>query len=201
MKQKIISGNVYNKYGTSNIVYRRLIANFERHLLALLTQSVPRSMLEVGCGEGHWIAQIGERMPEIELVGLDIGIEVLQEARQASPSAQFLQGSALGLPFASNSFDHVLATEVLEHLPDPAAAVAELARITRRHCVISVPYEPFWRLLNMARLHYLSAWGNTPGHIQHFNPRALQKLVSAHFTILSRQIAFPWILLLAEKQP
>jgi hypothetical protein len=55
------------------------------------------------------------------------------------------------------------AIEVLEHVPDPAHTVAEMARVAQRHLLVSVPREPLWRGLNMPRGAYVKQLGNTPG--------------------------------------
>ena len=81
-------------------------------------------------------------------------------------------------------FDLVLAIEVLEHVPDPAAALRELARVARRDVVLSVPREPIWRAANMARGKYWGDLGNTPGHIQHWSRAGFVRLVGAHLEVV-----------------
>lgn len=200
MLDTVISGNVYDKYGSSNFIYQRLVKNFRKRLFAMLEQVQARSILEVGCGEGYWLLQIGQQWPKSRLIGLDLGMDVIQEAQREILFADFLQGSAIRLPFASSSFDCILALEVLEHLSSPAAAMTEFARVSARYCLVSVPFEPYWRMLNLARLYYLSALGNTPGHVQHFGHHSLKKLLCTDFNIVSYQVVFPWLMLLAEKQ-
>jgi ubiquinone/menaquinone biosynthesis C-methylase UbiE len=199
MTDTVISGNVYDKYGSSNFIYRRLVKNFRKRLFAMLEQGQAQSILEVGCGEGYWLLQIGQQWPQSRLIGLDLGMDVIQEAQKEILFADFLQGGAECLPFASSSFDCILALEVLEHLLRPADAVTEFARVSARYCLVSVPFEPYWRILNLARLYYLRTLGNTPGHVQHFGHRSLKKLLSTNFNIVSYQVVFPWLMLLAEK--
>ena len=67
------------------------------------------------------------------------------------------------------------AIEVLEHVPDPEATLAEMARVARRRLLVSVPREPLWRGLNMARGAYLRALGNTPGHVNHWSKRGVRR--------------------------
>ncbi len=62
--------------------------------------------------------------------------------------------------------------EVLEHVPDPAAVLAEMFRVASRWVLVSVPREPLWRGLNMARGSYLRDFGNTPGHLNHWSKRS-----------------------------
>ncbi|HLH22016.1 MAG TPA: class I SAM-dependent methyltransferase [Chloroflexota bacterium] len=103
--------------------YARLVL---RHLPAT-TSGRPR-VLEIGCGVGHVLARLSGRCA---VVGLDLSPEALRQARAVVPRARLLEGSADRLPFADACFDAVLARHVLEHLPRPAAAIAELRRVLR----------------------------------------------------------------------
>ncbi len=64
---------------------------------------------------------------------------------------------AENLPFADGEFELASAIEVLEHVPDPEHTLAEMARCAERHLLVSVPREPLWRVLNIARGAYLRA--------------------------------------------
>ena len=63
-------------------------------------------------------------------------------------------------------------------MPDPEHTVAEMARVALRHLLVSVPREPLWRGLNMARGAYLKDLGNTPGHLNHWSKRSFVALLS-----------------------
>ena len=69
------------------------------------------------------------------------------------------------------------AAEVLEHLEDTEAAVNVLAQIATPYLVVSVPREPLWRILNLARGAYLKDLGNTPGHVQHWSTASFLRLL------------------------
>ncbi len=69
------------------------------------------------------------------------------------------------------------AIEVLEHVPDPEATVAEMARVADRWLLVSVPREPLWRGLNVARGAYWRTLGNTPGHVNHWSKRSFVRLL------------------------
>ncbi|MCA9691003.1 MAG: hypothetical protein KC636_15460, partial [Myxococcales bacterium] len=86
--------------------------------------------------------------------------------------------------------------EVLEHLEDPAAGLAELARVARGHVLLSTPWEPAWRAMNVARGRYLRALGNTPGHIQHFSRRGLLRLAQTRLDVVAVRRPLPWTVLL-----
>jgi SAM-dependent methyltransferase len=105
------------------------------------------------------------------------------------------------LPFGRASFDAVVCLEVLEHLEDPMAAVEELLRVARLAVVLSVPYEPWFRLGNLLRGKYLSGLGNHPEHIQHWNPRRFRRLLAATGQEVRVVEAFPWIVACLRPSP
>ncbi|MBI3944894.1 MAG: methyltransferase domain-containing protein [Armatimonadetes bacterium] len=101
---------------------------------ALLAATHGPRALEVGCATGGIVAYI--RQHGIECMGLDISFE---QVRRASDGGSYVQGDACRLPFGTATFDTVLLPEIMEHLHDPAAALAEAARVARGRVVISVP--------------------------------------------------------------
>jgi ubiquinone/menaquinone biosynthesis C-methylase UbiE len=108
------------------------------------------------------------------------------------PDARGVVASAYDLPWADDQFDLVLTMEVLEHLEDPQRALREIARVSRRYVIASVPNEPVWRILNMLRGAYLKDFGNTPGHVQHFSPRAFRRLLETELEIIDTCRPLPW---------
>jgi SAM-dependent methyltransferase len=107
----------------------------------------------------------------------------------------------LQLPFAAASFDAVLCLEVLEHLEDPAAAVRELLRVARKAVVLSVPYEPYFRVGNLLRGKYLSELGNHPEHIQHWNMGRFRSFLEPARCEIRMVEAFPWIIACCRPEP
>ena len=61
---------------------------------------------------------------------------------------------------------------------------------------MSVPREPVWRMLNMARGAYVRDLGNTPGHINHFSKRSFARVVARHGEIVEMRSPFPWTMAL-----
>ncbi len=192
-------GNAYDKYTASNPIERRLMQGFFRALDACLPAAAPTTILEVGMGEAEIAARVRDRYPGASIVGIDLPDEGLASAWDDKGVAGAFADIA-HLPFPSDSFDLVLAIEVLEHVPDPDAALRDLARVGRGSFVLSVPHEPVWRVANMARGKYLRDLGNTPGHIQHWSQRSFRRQVGAHLDVDTARSPFPWTMLSARRR-
>ncbi len=200
-EEGIVTGNTYDKYGSSNPAVRRMMATFERSLDELLARAKPRSLLDVGCGEGVLVHRWAERLgPDTRVVGIDLEEESIQAgwAERQAPNLEYRTMAAENLPFAENEFDLASAIEVLEHVPDPAHTVSEMARCAERHLLVSVPREPLWRMLNMARGAYWPQLGNTPGHLNHWSRRSFVRLLSRHGQVMEVRSPFPWTMLLVR---
>jgi len=196
----VVTGNTYDKYGSTNPVVRRLMANFERTLNELFAKADPQSLLDVGCGEGVLVHEWAARIAPRRVVGIDLEEPSIQAgwAQRPAPNLEYRIMKAESMPFADDEFDVATAIEVLEHVPDPAHTVAEMARVAKRHLIVSVPREPLWRGLNMARGAYLKQLGNTPGHLNHWSKRSFVALLSQHGTVVEARSPFPWTMLLVR---
>ncbi len=196
----IVTGNTYDKYGSTNLLVRRLMTGFERALDELLTSAEPHSLLDVGCGEGVLVHQWAQRLGERRVVGIDLEEQSIQAgwSERQAPNLEYHVMRAENLPFAENEFDLATAIEVLEHVPDPEHTLAEMARCAERHLLVSVPREPLWRMLNMARGAYLPQLGNTPGHINHWSKRSFGKLLARYGEVAEARSPFPWTMMLVR---
>jgi ubiquinone/menaquinone biosynthesis C-methylase UbiE len=196
----IVTGNTYDKYGSGNPVVRRLMASFERTLDELMVQAEPSSLLDVGCGEGVLVQRWAQSLPETRFVGIDLVEESIQGgwAEHEAPNLEYRTMPAENLPFADHEFGVATAIEVLEHVPDPEHTLAEMARCAERHLLVSVPREPLWRMLNMARGAYIPQLGNTPGHLNHWSKRSFTKLLSRYGQVVEARSPFPWTMLLVR---
>ena len=184
------TGNTYNKYESRNPIERRLMAGFFAALGGSLPSRPPTTVLEVGVGEGEISSWLRARAADADIFGIDLP----DPARPDDWRRRGIVGlyaDITELPFPAKSFDLILAIEVLEHVPDPEAAVTELARLSCGHLVLSVPREPVWRMANMARGKYLADLGNTPGHIQHWSRRAFVDLVGSRLDVVAVRTPFP----------
>jgi 2-polyprenyl-3-methyl-5-hydroxy-6-metoxy-1,4-benzoquinol methylase len=157
------------------------------------------SILDAGCGEGVVLEHVAG-VTDIRPFGIDLDPERIQVAHDTRRSDLLAVADLQRLPFGDDTFDLVLLLEVLEHVGHPEVALDEIWRVTRRYLLASVPNEPWWRLGNMARLKYLSAWGNTPEHINHWSVRGFKSFLTSRFNVLELQTPVLWTFVLAEKR-
>jgi 2-polyprenyl-3-methyl-5-hydroxy-6-metoxy-1,4-benzoquinol methylase len=197
---EVPTGNTFDKYGSSNPVVKRLMGGFHSTLDELWAKAAPRSILDVGCGEGVLTAEWAERLGEGRIVGIDLDDPKLRSEweRRRRPNLEFRVEEATSLSFADGEFDLACAIEVLEHVPEPEATLAEMARVASGHLLVSVPREPLWRALNVARGAYWRDLGNTPGHVNHWSRREFVALLSRYGTVEEARSPFPWTMVLVR---
>jgi SAM-dependent methyltransferase len=113
-------------------------ANTLSELLHHDTLYPPGSLvLECGCGTGAQTLLLAERNPEARIVSVDISAASLARARARVEAAghrnvEFQTASLFHLPFDDEAFDHIFLCFVLEHVPEPAAALKAIKRVLRR---------------------------------------------------------------------
>ena len=184
------AGNHLDKYATGNPVARALVERWRAAVRDLALGTAPGSMLDVGCGEGDLTAEWARLAPEARVLGVDV--EDVVRVAPAPNLAFSVIPPAPPLPFPDGAFDLVAAVESLEHMQDPEGTLAEMTRCARRHVLISVPREPLWRVLNLARGAYVRRLGNTPGHVRHFSARRLRRLADRHGRVVELRTPLPW---------
>lgn len=199
-----IAGNYYDKHGTTNPLARLLVNGFYTAFDALLVESGATRIHEIGCGEGVLAlraAKAGHIVSASDLEASAIA-EARRRAQDAGLSIEFTLCDVQSLDAgALRDIDLLVCCEVLEHVPDPAAALARLARSGALLVLMSVPREPLWRALNMARLRYLKDFGNTPGHLNHWGRSGFLAFVSQQFEIVATRAPLPWTFVLARPRP
>lgn len=194
----VVIGNHTAKYTAGNpairLLTQRWVANLDQAFAHLTHDDDPgggpTQALEVGCGEGVIADKLHRRFGSV--VALDLADAGLRADWRQYRGPRFLHASAQALPFGDDQFDVVVAAEVLEHLPDPAKGLAEMARVGRRHLVLSVPREPIFRSCNLVTGRYVRALGNTPGHLNHWSKRGFVDFVSQVAQVRHVTSPFPW---------
>lgn len=195
-------GNVYDKYGTSNPIARRLMAGFMDQLDELVERTGATEAHEVGCGEGELAIRLARR--GIRARGTDAFPQVLEEARErariAGVEIDFEATPVEELEPARHGAELIVCCEVLEHLQDPGRALEILAGLARPWLIASVPWEPLWRALNLARLSYVGDLGNTPGHLNHWSKRDFVRFLAYRFEVVEVRNPTPWTMALCRVQ-
>lgn len=191
-----VAGNNYDKYGSTNPIERRMMTGFFDSLDAMLAGLTPRTVVEVGAGEGRVTERLVGRFPDATVIGLDLLDDDLAGDWAALGLPMFF-GDATQLPFTDRSIDLVVGLEMLEHVPDPERALREIARVCGGTAVLSVPREPIWRAGNMARGRYLRDLGNTPGHVNHWSSRSFERFVGSELDVGATKRPLPWTMVRA----
>jgi len=186
------------KHESANPVQARLIAGFHRCIVDLVRDVGPRSVLDVGCGEGYVLQALRDGGIGAALGGIDRSPDAIEEARaRLGPGVDLQVGDVTDLVPGEDGHDLVMMLEVLEHLEDPGAMLAVLGGLSRSAVLVSVPWEPWFRAANLARLKNVRALGNDPEHIQHWTRRGFVREVARHLTVRRTVTAFPWTVVLA----
>lgn len=215
MKNQVVQpeGNYYDKYHSGNPIVRWMMKGFFKSIEELLEkiEAVPEKILEAGCGEGEVTSHLRNLYPQTEIDAFDISEKVITEAIEKYPNINFYVGNIYSMEVRkpkeekmyslSEGYSLVVCSEVLEHLEEPATALAEIKRLGTGYVLLSVPNEPIWRILNMLRGKYWKDMGNTPGHIQHWSKKGFCKLVKeSGMEIVETKSPFPWTMVLARKR-
>ncbi len=150
----VVIGNAYDKYGSRNPIVKWMMTGFESALSEFVAKASPQSIHEIGCGEGYWVLRWNEQ--GIPARGCDFSKAVIDIARENSasrglPAALFRSRSIYTLEATEDGADLVVCCEMLEHLENPEAGLRALQRVTKQHLIVSVPNEPLWCALNLAR--------------------------------------------------
>lgn len=184
----------YRKHTHANPMQRRLIDRFHRTVIGKIGGLAPESFLDAGCGEGFVAELLLRQMPGLALTGFDFNPSSVEHSREKNPSAAFISASIFDIPFPDRSFDVVGCFEVLEHQREPGPALRELARVARRAVVLSVPHEPYFSLMNVARGKNLGIRprGSDPDHKQFWTRAAFAEFVAPELDVAWLGGSPPW---------
>jgi SAM-dependent methyltransferase len=105
-------------------------------LLRPLAAAVPgQTLLEIGCSSGYYAEVLALRGLDLRYSGCDFSSAFIDLARQCHPAQHFDVADATALPYADDAFDIVVSGCCLLHIPDYRSAIAETARVARRHAL------------------------------------------------------------------
>jgi ubiquinone/menaquinone biosynthesis C-methylase UbiE len=178
----------------------RLLKKTSNFLLKINADS--QSGLDVGCGEGNFIDYLTRKKVIGSMVAVDLDNQKLRFAKRQYPDLTYLNADVNALNFKDDSFDYVIASEILEHLPDPIEAIQEIQRVAKNdaYFIISVPHEPFFRWGNLIRGKYWERGGRTPTHVNFWTRSEFKRFIGKFVEIEQEYgfSVFPWMLYLGK---
>lgn len=124
----------------------------------------PRSLIDLGCGNGQLLDELARAFPGMRLAGLDLSARQIAENRERAPQIEWMAGD-LSQEVAEKAFDCVTASEVIEHLQD-ARALLDNARRLGTHLVITTQSGP------------VRETERRVGHVRHFSPAEMTTLLA-----------------------
>lgn len=152
----------------------------EAHVEVLaLASTMSGKVLDFGCGAGFLVERMRARGVDAHGIEIDRPEIRTHLIGNVAPYVTLYDG-ALPLPYADDSFDGVISVEVLEHIPNFADIVPELARVVRERLIVTVPDAsaiPQLFHANVVPWHLLEST-----HFNFFTARSLQTLLAAHFS-------------------
>jgi len=202
------------KYHSKNPIYNYLVNGFNTAVKNFFydvsksktSNRIPNKILEIGVGEGQITEICLSVFPNAKYIAADIANGILNIAKNNLSKHQnqisFEIQDIRNMPYDNDIFDLIICCEVLEHVSVPQNGLTEIYRVLKPNglAVLSVPNEPIWRVLNMARGYYWNNLGNTPGHINHWSTKQFKKFVVEHqFKVLDVKKPLPWSVVLAKK--
>lgn len=188
-----------SKHSTRNPLLRYALKRF----FATINRLMPEvnTVLDAGCGEGYGAREILKAHDDLRIIGTDLSLTALMQVPLLVPEMPVFLSDVTKLPVPTDSVDLVVSFEVMEHLPHPDLALEEYKRVSNRYIMISVPNEPLFRLLRMARGDNIAQWGNHPEHVNHWDLFTLQKYVQKHGLRVVKAVSPPpfiWAIVLCE---
>ncbi len=171
--RRYAEGHLMDAGGLVGWLSRRRAAVILSLVRRAMRRTPTRRVLDLGCGYGELLAMLP---PGLDLTGVEINAAALAEAARRNPSARLVQADAAALPFAPDSFDLVVCSEVMEHVDDPGLLARSLGRIVRPggHVCLTVPNElvTFLGRFALGKKPYRS-----PAHKTVFTPARLARVM------------------------
>jgi len=198
-------GKVYEIYHTRNPVLlflRKKFLNKTAYLLQYINAASLKG-LDIGCSEGHMMNILSEKGVINDITGVDLDKERIDLAKKQYPALDFQVGDIYDLKSSTEIYDYIIATEILEHLPDPEAALTMLRSVAEHnsYIIISVPNEPYFSIGNCMRGKYWHRRGRTPAHVNFWSRKQFKIFLQQNHIDIVKQYSlstFPWLLYLGK---
>lgn len=124
------------------------------------TDPTAESMLDIGCGRGYWLNLVAEKLPSLELTGVDFYDDVPLK------KGNYVRGNIENLPFPDKSFDVITCCHVIEHLQNLPKAIEEMKRVARKQIIIATPCQRYYYYTLDFHLHFFPTEYSVSGLFQ-----------------------------------
>ncbi|RLB89984.1 MAG: hypothetical protein DRH50_12950 [Deltaproteobacteria bacterium] len=186
------------KYSNRNPIHQFTLGRFFNKVADEVQRIQPENTLEFGCGEGLFLEQLKKRNVFFpHLTGIDLRKDSIVYAQDLHPEYSFQCIDLFDFK-PKHDFDLVIASQVLEHLIDPEPFLGRLVSLSKSYLLLTVPWEPWFQLMNLLRGRDVLRLGNHPEHVNQWTVRGFKKFVSQHAELLRVTAVFPFIIILAE---
>ncbi|MBI2129654.1 class I SAM-dependent methyltransferase [Candidatus Woesearchaeota archaeon] len=187
-EQMFVKHGNESRFKHANPVIKYISNHRKRAILNLLSPKNTDKMLDAGCGSGIILREIKEG----SVIGIDCSATALRQARKnmQGKNTKLMMADVQKLPFKKNSFNKIICSEVIEHLPSPAKVIDEIKRVSKRGAIVifTIPNQPLldkiaymFRKLNVKKgeLDLDMEW-----HIHKFNLKKFRQLIKNKFKII-----------------
>ncbi len=149
-----MSGTLDIKYANERETKKSLMYRLSRRAFEVtsaiekyaITQK--KYIADLGTADGRMLQIIYEKYPESNCVGIEYDKELVEFGKRNFPDLNIIQGDIQSIEYADNYFDVVVATAVIEHVPEPVKVISESKRILKPGgiLILSAP-DPFWEYI------------------------------------------------------
>ena len=196
-KQK---SKIYFNRHSSTVINRDGYWNHDYRITSeILRRRYVMNLVDIGCGNGAFLAWYHSVSPQTRLSGLDLSREMVQRSRERVPEADIIEGDAERMPFDCDSFDAVSCHMSIHHHPHPERSLKEMHRILKRNgtVLINEITGPAWmrKLMNWC----FTRW-NTGDHAIYSRPQMEQMLTRAGFRNVKSTLTTPFTYVCAGRK-
>lgn len=167
--------NNLRKWEYGNRLYQHVLSRYLDRMASHVRAVSPSLVLDAGCGEGYVYRGLRARGVSARWQGVDLSEGAVAFAAARGPEATWCAADLRAIPVPDRHADLVLCSQVLEHIPSPEGVRDELARVSGRHLLISVPLEPAFR--SICALTIAMGIGQDPGHVNFWSPSAFRRFL------------------------
>lgn len=182
----------YYQKGVKNNILQRLWHLGKLKTVLSLIETYPTSVLDVGCASGWFLSEIAKSYPKARYAGIDKYRKAISYGQKRYKSLMLLHEDAHKLPFAENSFDLIICTEVLEHVTEPRRVLNEIKRVLKPNGIAIIEMDSGNFLFRLAWYWWTNirkgVWRDA--HLHLFTTRKLSKMLESDGFVISKKKGF-----------